>query len=101
MLTLRQQAEAWIAVEPELCAEVCKVFAERAPMGMTQYQKRVFEFIKSYKTERGVVPSYREIGARLSLQKSRVHYIVKGLEQRGFIRRLPGRERSIQIIGSN
>lgn len=47
----------------------------------------------------GVPPSYAEIQAALGVSsKSRVFLLVRALEDRGHIRRIPDRARSIEII---
>jgi repressor LexA len=47
----------------------------------------------------GICPSYEEIMAGLHLKsKSMVSHRLNKLEERGFIRRLPNRARSIEIL---
>jgi SOS-response transcriptional repressor LexA len=49
--------------------------------------------------ESGSAPSYDEIGKAIGLaSKSGVHRLVTGLEDRGMIRRIPGRARAIEIV---
>ena len=66
---------------------------------MTTRQREVFNYIAAVAANEGIAPTYREIGKALGLQSmSSVKRIVEGLEERGFIRRLPRRARAIEII---
>ena len=66
---------------------------------MTRRQHEVLAFVGRYVAHHGFAPSYEEIAAALQMSsKSGVHYIVRQLEERGRIRRLPGRARAIEII---
>lgn len=47
----------------------------------------------------GVSPSYDAIAAELgTASKSNVHRLICGLEDQGFVRRLPNRARTLEII---
>lgn len=68
---------------------------------LTHRQRAALLYIQSFQAERGgVSPTLREIalavsGSRnVSVGKS----LVAGLEARGFIRRLPGRVRAIEVL---
>jgi len=66
---------------------------------LTAKQSELIRFIRSSTASKGYGPSYREMAQALDLRStSGVHRLVSGLEDRGFIARLPGRARSIQII---
>ena len=66
--------------------------------GLTPRQKKLFDFIKSYMKKEPVAPSYEEMMRAAGLRsKSGVHKIVLNLEARGWIKRLPGKNRSIRI----
>ena len=81
----------------------CKhTFERKAPAAaMTPKQKELLDFIKLYGTEQGgISPSYDEMKDFMGLaSKSGIHRIVAALEERGLIRRLENRARSIVIIG--
>lgn len=71
-------------------------------MSMTKRQGDLLAFIKSYMATRdGVAPTYEEMMVELGLgSKSGIHRMILGLEERGVIRRLPGkRQRSIEVVG--
>ena len=66
--------------------------------GLSPRQKKIFDFIKSYMKKKPVAPTYEEMKSAAGLKsKSGVHKIVLNLEARGWIKRLPGKNRSIRI----
>lgn len=67
---------------------------------LTCPQRRVLDFIVSYSAKTGgISPSYAEIMGGLGFSsKSGVSTHLKSLEERGFIRRLPGLNRAITIL---
>ena len=67
---------------------------------LTKKQYELITFI-DYKLREsgGVSPSFDEMRAALNLKsKSGIHRLITGLEERGFIRRLPHRARALEII---
>lgn len=71
-------------------------------IGLTKKQLGCLQFIEGYVAEHdGVSPSYEEIMHALGLHsKSGVHRLIKSLDERGMIRRLPDRARSIMPIST-
>jgi repressor LexA len=68
-------------------------------MSLTQQQRRLFDFIANAIDRTGVCPSYDEMRQHLGLHsKSGVHGMVARLEERGYVRRLPERERALEIL---
>ena len=68
--------------------------------GITRKQQRVLSFIQEYIFENDVSPSYDEIGAAAGIaSKSNVNRVVRALAERGTISFLPGRPRSIRLLG--
>ncbi len=66
---------------------------------MTKKQRDLLEFIQKRLDKDGVPPSFDEMRDALDLRsKSGVHRLITGLEERGFIRRLPHRARAIEIV---
>lgn len=67
---------------------------------LTEQQTDLLTFIKRYmRQRRGVAPTYQEMAAAVGQRsKSGVHRLILGLEERGAIRRLPGKARAIEII---
>lgn len=63
---------------------------------LTERQATLLNFLR----ERGEhSPSYDEMAAAIGVKaKSNAHTLVRQLEQRGFIKRLPNRARAIQVL---
>lgn len=76
---------------------------ENPVSGMTPRQKDLLEFIRSYSSESGgIAPSYDEMKNAIGVaSKSGINRLVCGLEERGLIRRLKQRERSIVVVGAS
>ena len=74
--------------------------AAPARLALTPQQRELWGFIRHYiETNDGVAPSYDEMRDYLQLQsKSGVHRLIKGLEERGWLVRMPYQARAIQII---
>lgn len=70
---------------------------------LTRVQAELLAFIEKYTDENGgVSPSFDEMQQALGLaSKSGVHRLVRALEERKRIRRLPNRARSIEVLGAN
>ena len=68
-------------------------------MSLTRRQLDALRFIAGFQMRFGFGPSYSEIAAGLGLKsKSGAHRVVIGLEERGAVRVLPARSRSIEIL---
>ena len=66
---------------------------------LTKKQYELITFIDFTLQETGVSPSFDEMRDALHLKsKSGIHRLITGLEERGFIRRLPHRARALEII---
>jgi len=66
---------------------------------LTRKQQLLLLFINENLQNDGVAPSFEEMKESLGLRsKSGVHRLIKGLEERGFIRRLPHRARALEVI---
>lgn len=68
-------------------------------MSPTPRQAELLRFIEAHTVQHGMAPTYVQMAEHLGL-KSRgcVNYLVKGLEERGLIRRLPNQARAIEVI---
>jgi repressor LexA len=71
----------------------------REPM-LTKKQRELLQFIQERLADSGgVSPSFDEMKEALGLKsKSGVHRLITGLEERGFIRRMPHRARALDIV---
>jgi len=66
---------------------------------LTRKQKELLFLIRDRMAEEGVPPSFDEMKAALGLRsKSGIHRLITGLEERGFIKRLPHRARALEIL---
>jgi repressor LexA len=66
---------------------------------LTRKQHELLMFIHERLKEAGVPPSFDEMKDALDLRsKSGIHRLIKALEERGFIRRLPNRARAVEVL---
>ena len=66
---------------------------------LTKKQLELLRFINDRVGETGVPPSFDEMKSALDLaSKSGIHRLIKALEERGYIRRLPNRARAVEIV---
>jgi len=67
--------------------------------GLTLKQLECYNFIKNYIAKKIISPSYNEIKEAVGLQsKSSVNAYIKNLEERGYVKRIPGKARSLVLI---
>lgn len=65
---------------------------------LTKLQWRILEFIRSYRAEEGVSPTFDEIGVGCGLNsKSNVSRHIRAMAARNAITFFPGRRRSIEV----
>ena len=68
-------------------------------MMLTKKQYQLLMFIDERLRASGVSPSFDEMKDALDLKsKSGIHRLISGLEERGFIRRLPNRARALEVM---
>lgn len=66
---------------------------------LTRKQYELLNYINNHLQERGVSPSFDEMKEALNLKsKSGIHRLITGLEERGFIRRLPHKARALEVL---
>jgi repressor LexA len=66
---------------------------------LTRKQHELLMFVHERLKESGVPPSFDEMKDALDLRsKSGIHRLIKALEERGFIRRLPNRARALEVV---
>lgn len=66
---------------------------------LTRKQQELLTFIHDRLLQGGVSPSFEEMKEALGLRsKSGIHRLITGLEERGFIRRLPHRARALEVL---
>ena len=66
---------------------------------LTRKQHELLHYINERLEATGISPSFEEMKDALGLRsKSGIHRLITGLEERGFIRRLPHRARALEVI---
>jgi len=66
---------------------------------LTRKQHELLMFIHRHLDQTGTSPSFDEMKDALNLKsKSGIHRLITGLEERGFIRRLPHRARALEVV---
>lgn len=66
---------------------------------LTRKQHELLVYINDYISRSGVSPSFDEMKDALDLKsKSGIHRLITGLEERGFLRRLPHRARALEVL---
>src|SRR6185437_10637078 len=66
---------------------------------LTRKQHELLLFINARLGANGIAPSFDEMKDALNLRsKSGIHRLISGLEERGFIRRLPHRARALEVL---
>jgi len=66
---------------------------------LTERQKEVFEFLKDFLRERGFPPTLREIASHFRLKGPKApQKTLNILERKGYIRKIPGGSRAIEIL---
>lgn len=68
---------------------------------LTPKQKRMMGVIERGLRDNGYAPTYEEICKKLHMaSKASAHRMIRALEERGYIRRLPNRPRAIEVLHS-
>ncbi len=66
---------------------------------LTAKQHELLHFIQQKLDASGISPSFEEMKEALGLKsKSGIHRLIRALEERGFLRRLPNRARALEVI---
>jgi SOS-response transcriptional repressor LexA len=62
-------------------------------------QQNCLNFIRSEIETKGVAPALREIAKELGFKSpANAHWLVKAIEDAGYIKRVPGKHRSIELV---
>lgn len=62
-------------------------------------QNTIYDYICDYLKEHGFPPTVREIAEKVGLaSSSSAHHYLKQLEEKGYIRRLEGSTRAIEVV---
>ena len=66
--------------------------------GLTGKQSKLLAALKGYIDDNSMSPTYAELAEILGKSPKAIHQMVAQLEERGYIRSLPGRARSIIMV---
>jgi repressor LexA len=67
---------------------------------MTPTQEKVFDFLKDFLRRKGFPPTLREIASHFGLQGPKApQKTLNILERKGYVRKIPGGSRAIEILG--
>jgi repressor LexA len=67
---------------------------------LTARQQELFDFLRDFVKERGFPPTLREIASHFGLKGPRgPQKVLNQLERKGYIRKIPGESRAIEILG--
>ena len=70
-------------------------------MSMTERQNQLFRYLVAYMADQDVAPSFEEMRDHMGLgSKSAIHRLLTALEERRLIRRMPHRQRALEIIAT-
>lgn len=95
---LRDQFQK-IEDDTEFVARIIMEVGKGTQVGMTERQRKAFEFVSAHIAQAdGVPPTMREIASALGVAVSRAHSVMKQLEHRGLITSVPRRPRSMAIV---
>ena len=65
--------------------------------GLTALQVERFQFIKGFIEKNKYSPSYTEMMDGFGVSRGQVHQIIRGLVERGHVRMMPGKARSLSL----
>ena len=69
-----------------------------SPVPYTERQGQYLTFIHAYTKVNGRPPAQADLQRFFAVTAPTVHQMVLGLERRGFLRRTPGRARSLEVL---
>lgn len=101
-LIVEEEARRILLEQPALADAIAQLMGS-APAktgGLTIKQSELLDFMRSYAAQHnGIAPTYDEIMIGMGIgSKSTINRLMVGLEERGYITRMPGQARSIKVI---
>ena len=70
----------------------------RAVAGLTPAQERALATIRQFSSRHGFPPTVKELGQELGVAPASAHELMTALERKGYLRRSPGKARSLEIL---
>jgi len=102
---LRQQAEQFLADDPDLADAIVELVLEvrsrengQLVGGLTPGLRRVLNFLVRHQVCHGISPSYTEMCEKLSLGRSNLARMLRLLKERGYISYIKNKARSITVL---
>ncbi len=66
---------------------------------LTALQKTCLDWITDYQAvNAGISPTFTELEKGMGSRRGNCHRLVKALEERGFVRRIPNQARAIEVV---
>jgi repressor LexA len=96
---MESAADAIAAASHNLQQSLAEGTAHRIPGGPTRQQGQFLAYIREYmlRNHLGLAPTHAELQRFFNLTPPSVNSMLKRLDQRGFIRRTPGKTRAIEL----
>lgn len=96
----RQDRIRFMAERPDEALAALRIAREAdATYALTPRQADTLDFVRAYLARTGASPTYQQIADGIGLaSKQGIHRLVVALEERGHIRRIPGRRQSIVVV---
>ena len=66
---------------------------------LSPVQEKVLGLVQEHLSRTGLPPTVREIGNTLGTKSSTIHFHLKALEKKGFLRRTASSARSLEVVG--
>jgi repressor LexA len=70
----------------------------RSVPGLTPAQERALATIRQFSSRHGFPPTVKELGQELEIAPASAHELMSGLQRKGYLRRSPGKARSLEIL---
>lgn len=97
--TTKERAEILFKINPNLARAIADLAREKTlTPTMTRRQNQVKWFIEDFFNKHGIAPTYSEIGEAIGVSKVAAFNLVKRMEERGIVRLMAHRSRSIVLV---
>lgn len=85
---------------PAVARAVVRMMKKSEPRaGLTARMRELLEFIEAYHDQKQIMPSYDEMREAVGLaSKAGVHRLITSLEERGHVRRIYHKARSLELV---
>lgn len=97
METLKMRARRIVKESPALAKAIALELQTDRP-GLTPKQLKAIEFIREFKAKTDLAPTYDETAEALCVSKTAAYNLIVRLHERGFVRIMPNRSRSIELV---